>query len=87
MELLSCLCCGMYGDFLRKEKRKKSVDLSNAIMIFRKWLKIGKNRILKNGDRPTFFKKTIAKMMGLKDNGSNKWRKCGLLYLAYEGLK
>ena len=40
---------------------KKSVDLSTQITIFRKWLKMGKNRTLENGDRPTFFKKTLQK--------------------------
>ena len=43
---------------------KKSVDLSTQITIFRKWLKMGKNRTLENGDRPTFFKKTLQKWLG-----------------------
>ena len=45
----------------RADQYKKSVDLSAQITIFKKWLKMGKNRTLKNGDRPTFFKKTLQK--------------------------
>ena len=43
---------------------KKSVDLRPQIVIFRKWLKMGKKRSFENGDRPTFLRKSLQKWGG-----------------------